>query len=146
MEDIKKGIYRHFRGKDYIVFGTFRHSETKELYVAYRALHGKQDNWIRPLYMFTSLAEKNGEFIPRFEFIRELKDDKEPIVTLKNIRPVPPEHLNGLIEFQCDFCTQYMSPKDYKSFYWFREGVDYTICERCLDDRGFKVVLSNDNN
>ena len=73
-EDIKKGIYRHFKGKDYIVYGTFRHSETKELYVAYRALYGKQDNWIRPLYMFNSLAEKNGEFVKRFEFIREVAE------------------------------------------------------------------------
>ena len=76
-EDIKKGIYRHFKGKDYIVYGTFRHSETKELYVAYRALHGKRDNWIRPLYMFNSLAEKNGEFVKRFEFIREVAEWKE---------------------------------------------------------------------
>lgn len=71
---IRKGVYRHFKGKDYEVLGVFTHSETREKFVAYRALHGKQDNWIRPLYMFNSLAEKNGEFVKRFEFIREVAE------------------------------------------------------------------------
>ncbi|QQS43912.1 DUF1653 domain-containing protein [Candidatus Roizmanbacteria bacterium] len=69
---IKKGIYRHYKGKEYRVHGVARHSETLEDYVIYEPLY-KSDSafWIRPLSMFTETVSINGKKAPRFEFIRE---------------------------------------------------------------------------
>ena len=38
MDDFKPGRYRHFKGKEYELLCTARHSETEELMVVYRAL------------------------------------------------------------------------------------------------------------
>lgn len=69
MDAIKKGKYRHFKGKEYEVLGVGRHSETDEKYVIYQALYGDRQLWIRPIGMFTETIEKDGSTIPRFEFI-----------------------------------------------------------------------------
>ena len=68
---IKPGRYRHYKGPEYIVFGTARHSETEEEMVVYRTDYGARDYWIRPLPMFTETVTVNGETKPRFEFIAE---------------------------------------------------------------------------
>ncbi len=68
---IRKGIYRHFKGKDYEVLGVFSHSETREKFVAYRGCFGKRENWIRPLSMFAGQAVNGDESVQRFTFIRE---------------------------------------------------------------------------
>ena len=57
--DVKiKGIYKHFKGDYYIVEDVATHSETKEKYVVYRALYGKNELYIRPYDMFTSEVDK----------------------------------------------------------------------------------------
>ncbi len=43
MERIRKGIYRHFKGKKYRVLGTARHSESLEKFVVYRALYSSPE-------------------------------------------------------------------------------------------------------
>ena len=48
------GIYRHFKGKHYIVEDIAHHSETDEPMVVYRALYGDNQLWVRPLEMFIS--------------------------------------------------------------------------------------------
>ena len=55
----KYGIYRHFKGKFYLVLDIVKHSETKEELVLYRALYGEKELWIRPISMFTSLVDRD---------------------------------------------------------------------------------------
>lgn len=69
MEEIKKGIYRHFKGNMYEVIDIANHSETLEKYVVYRALYGKKELWIRPLSMWNETVERDGKTFKRFEFI-----------------------------------------------------------------------------
>ena len=55
MNELKiKGIYKHFKGDLYLVEDVAIHSETKEKYVAYRALYGNTELYIRPIEMFLS--------------------------------------------------------------------------------------------
>lgn len=69
MEKIKKGRYRHFKGNEYEVIGTARHSETLEEYVVYKALYGDGGLWIRPVEMWNETVERDGKIFKRFEFI-----------------------------------------------------------------------------
>lgn len=71
MKEIKLGKYRHFKGNEYEVIGTARHSETLEDYVVYRALYGERGLWIRPFEMFTEIIERDGKQLKRFEYIGE---------------------------------------------------------------------------
>lgn len=41
MDTLRPGRYRHFKGNEYEVLGTARHSETLEPMVVYRALYGR---------------------------------------------------------------------------------------------------------
>jgi hypothetical protein len=67
---LKLGKYKHYKGKEYEVIGVAKHSETLEEVVAYRALYGSHDLWVRPLKMFLEDVEINGRKVPRFEFIK----------------------------------------------------------------------------
>jgi len=48
------GVYRHFKGKLYLVEDIIYHSETEEKMVAYRALYGDGRLWCRPYDAFLS--------------------------------------------------------------------------------------------
>ena len=63
---IQPGRYRHYKGRDYEVIGTARHSETEELFVVYRALYGEQGLWVRPAAMFLDTVTIEGRTVPRF--------------------------------------------------------------------------------
>ena len=52
MEIKIKGIYKHFKGDNYLVEDIAYNSETLEKYVVYRALYGDNKLYIRPLDMF----------------------------------------------------------------------------------------------
>lgn len=69
MDEIKKGRYRHFKGNEYEVIGTARHSETLEEYVVYKALYGDGGLWVRPKEMWNETVERDGKTFKRFEFI-----------------------------------------------------------------------------
>jgi Uncharacterized protein conserved in bacteria len=73
MREIKKGKYRHFKGKEYELLDVATHSETEELYAVYRSLYGEGKLYIRPLDMFFSKVDKEKypeiEQEYRFEYI-----------------------------------------------------------------------------
>lgn len=66
------GLYEHYKGLNYHVFGVCRHSETLEEMVVYRALYGNFDLWVRPKSMFLESVEVDGKIVPRFRFIRAM--------------------------------------------------------------------------
>ena len=67
--DVKRGKYRHYKGKEYLVLGVARHSEVMEEFVVYQALYGQQELWIRPRGMFCDKVVANGTEVPRFQYI-----------------------------------------------------------------------------
>lgn len=66
IDDIKPGIWRHFKGNRYQVIGLARHSETEELMVVYRALYGPGELWVRPAAMWLETVEHDGQIFQRF--------------------------------------------------------------------------------
>jgi hypothetical protein len=70
-ELLTKGRYRHYKGQEYEVFNTARHSESDELLVVYRCLYGDYSWWVRPLSMFTETVFVDDKLYPRFEYIGE---------------------------------------------------------------------------
>ena len=75
---IEPGIYEHFKGQRYEVFGIARHSETEEVFVSYRTLYGDHSLWVRPIAMFTEHIERDGYSGPRFRRVTESPDAAEP--------------------------------------------------------------------
>ncbi|MGX5219899.1 MULTISPECIES: DUF1653 domain-containing protein [Pseudomonas] len=66
---IKPGLYRHYKGPEYRVFGVAQHSETEQQVVVYQALYGDYGLWVRPLDMFCERVDVDGESVPRFALI-----------------------------------------------------------------------------
>lgn len=71
MTPIVPGRYRHYKGHEYEVIGTARHSETEEEFVVYRALYGERALWIRPVAMFRESVIVAGNPRPRFELLAD---------------------------------------------------------------------------
>ena len=65
-EIIRPGKYRHFKGNEYELICTARHSETEELMVVYRALYGERGVWVRPAAMWNEEIERDGKRVRRF--------------------------------------------------------------------------------
>lgn len=65
---MQPGRYRHYKGKDYLVIGVAKHSETDEDFVVYRALYGECGLWVRPAKMFNEKIEMEGKLVSRFEW------------------------------------------------------------------------------
>ena len=70
-KEIRPGRYRHFKGREYEVLFTARHSETEELMVVYRQLYGEHGLWVRPASMWNETVERDGKTFKRFEYIGE---------------------------------------------------------------------------
>ena len=68
-----KPIYRHYKGNFYEYLGEVTDSETSEVKVAYQALYGQHEVWVRPKEMFFGNVEVEGKPVPRFEKV-DLKD------------------------------------------------------------------------
>lgn len=68
-ESVRPGRYRHFKGNEYEVLFTARHSETGEEMVVYRACYGERGLWVRPLSMWNETVERDGTAVPRFAYL-----------------------------------------------------------------------------
>ncbi len=63
----KKGIYRHYKGKQYELIDFACHSETLETMVIYRAMYGEKKLWVRPLSMWSEEVKlDDGKRVLRF--------------------------------------------------------------------------------
>ena len=71
---IKPGRYRHFKGNEYEVIGTAKHSETLEEMVVYRALYGEGGLWVRPASMWEETVVRDGVEYKRFEYIGSMTE------------------------------------------------------------------------
>ena len=78
MEEIKPGLYRHFKGKEYRVLCMARHSETEEWMVVYQALYGEKGIWVRPASMWCEEVERGGSRVKRFAFIDDQPESTKP--------------------------------------------------------------------
>ncbi len=65
------GCYRHFKGREYQVLGTARHSETEEPMAVYRALYGEQRLWVCPAALWNEIVERDGRHYLRFACMGE---------------------------------------------------------------------------
>lgn len=65
------GRYRHYKGPEYQVLLTVKHTETEEELVVYQALYGERGYWARPLSMFVENVEVDGKILQRFEQIMD---------------------------------------------------------------------------
>jgi hypothetical protein len=67
---VTPGVYRHYKGKEYLVLTVARHSESGEALVIYLPLYAAEGEsiipWARPLAMFEEDVEVDGRKVPRF--------------------------------------------------------------------------------
>lgn len=70
MDKIKQGLYRHYKGAEYVVQGEAVSSETKKEVVLYQDKKTKK-TWARTKKEFLETVELGGKEVPRFEFITE---------------------------------------------------------------------------
>lgn len=77
---IPGGIYRHYKGKDYRVFGLVVHSETLEELVHYECLYDNPNGqyWVRPRALFQGSLTVDGVTRPRFAFTGEIRPLAHP--------------------------------------------------------------------
>jgi len=70
---VRLGRYRHNKGKDYLVVGVARHTETEEDMVYYQSLYGEGQFWVRPVEMFFEVGRfvEGQEACPRFKFVQD---------------------------------------------------------------------------
>lgn len=69
MEELKKGIYHHYKGGKYRILSEVVDSETKEDLVIYQNIDDEAKIWARPKKMFLEEVEVKGIKKPRFEFL-----------------------------------------------------------------------------
>jgi len=70
MKEIKKGIYRHYKGNEYRIIGEATETETKDDLVIYQDIHDQTRFWARPKTIFLAPAEVDGKKQPRFTWLR----------------------------------------------------------------------------
>jgi molecular chaperone GrpE len=79
MEELKKGIYRHYKGGQYRVLNEVMDSETKAELVVYQDINDEAKVWARPKKMFLQEVEIKGIKKPRFEFLQVEDENQESL-------------------------------------------------------------------
>jgi hypothetical protein len=75
MNQIKKGVYRHYKNKYYQVVGVGRDTDKLEKYVIYKSLYYDpvygQATWLRKEKEFNETIHdsETGKHVKRFEFV-----------------------------------------------------------------------------
>ena len=69
-KEMKKGIYRHYKGGEYKILNEVKNSENQEEMVVYQDLNDESKIWVRPKKMFLEDVEVDGIMVPRFEFVK----------------------------------------------------------------------------
>lgn len=88
---IQPGRYRHFKGNEYTVFGTARHSETLEEMIVYRQEYGEYGLWVRPKELFSQTVTVDGRDVPRFQPLGS--PSEQVAASIQNIFDNLPQHL-----------------------------------------------------
>lgn len=66
MEEIKAGVYKHFKGRFSNVIGVAKHSDREEMLVIYKGLNDG-GLYARPVESFLDIVDdKQGNKVPRF--------------------------------------------------------------------------------
>ena len=71
--EVKKGIYRHFKGGVYRVIGVGCHSESLEEMVVYQSV-SDGGIWVRPAAMWDEKVEHDGKILSRFQYVGDGED------------------------------------------------------------------------
>ena len=71
MAEVTTGLYRHFKGNTYRVFGVGKHTESHDNFVLYQGLYhspefGVHPLWARPADLFFDEMDRPGYKGPRF--------------------------------------------------------------------------------
>lgn len=74
MEDIRKGVYQHYKGNKYEVVDIVTHSETLEKMVLYKAMYDTGELWVRPMSMWNELVDCDGTQVPRFTYLHPIAE------------------------------------------------------------------------
>lgn len=75
LKQFKPGVYKHFKGGEYLALFTVKHSETLEDYVVYISLYEnkRSQTWIRPLKDFNGYKKLENDIkVKRFKLIRDM--------------------------------------------------------------------------
>lgn len=88
---IQPGRYRHYKGNEYTVVGTARHSETLEELVVYRQEYGEHGLWVRPRQMFSETVTVDEHQVPRFQPLGSRSEEIGE--SINNILDDLPQHL-----------------------------------------------------
>lgn len=67
------GIYRHFKGNEYQVYGKCVDSSNK-WFVLYKPLYNDSGLWIRDYDMFFEKVERDGNSFDRFSLVKSNED------------------------------------------------------------------------
>lgn len=71
MKELKRGIYRHYKGSEYRILHEAVNTENKDINVIYQDIKNDKKIWSRPKKIFTSTVKVEDKEKPRFEFVRE---------------------------------------------------------------------------
>ena len=71
VDEFTPGLWRHYKGNEYLALGLARQDETGEPVVVYTRLYPREGLPMstRRLSIWCEMVEHNGRRVPRFEFI-----------------------------------------------------------------------------